>query len=58
MYVLIDGNYYGLSDVTTNERDSHEAFVADTIVVRGLLPAGSHTIRLEALDNANCDTQY
>ncbi|MGH3145557.1 MAG: hypothetical protein ACRDTR_07105, partial [Rubrobacter sp.] len=47
MTILVDGETRGYSWVTTNERDSHRAFVPASLVVEGL-PAGDHTIRLEA----------
>lgn len=56
MEVKVDGVKQDHSLIYTNERDSHKAFVNDHIVVGGL-PAGSHTIRLEAMyDSSNCNT--
>jgi hypothetical protein len=46
MGIVVDGTHRGISEVTTNERDSHKAFVTDTIVVEGLA-AGSHSISLQ-----------
>jgi hypothetical protein len=56
MDVFVDGLFQGLSRVITNERDSHKAFVPGFLVVEGL-PAGPHTIRLEAVyDSGVCNS--
>jgi hypothetical protein len=56
MYVKVDGRIAGFASVYTNETNSHRAFVNDYIVVSGL-PAGQHTIRLEAMDgNTSTDS--
>ncbi len=47
MNIIVDGSF-GRAEVFTDERDSHKAFVDDSFVVEGL-PAGDHTIRLEAV---------
>lgn len=56
MNVVVDGVFWGIVTVYTNERNSHKAFVARDIIVEGL-PAGTHTIRLEAFfDSGVCNT--
>ncbi len=56
MSVKVDGNAVGQPTAYANEKDSHRAFVDDYIVL-GDLPAGQHTIRLEAAyDNTRCNT--
>jgi hypothetical protein len=55
MRILVDGTERGQALVHANERQSHKAFVARQVVVKGLA-AGSHTIRLEALYASTCNT--
>jgi hypothetical protein len=55
MFVLFDNGVSGEVDAFTNELDSHKAFVARSIVLSGV-PAGSHTIRLEAKTEGLCGT--
>jgi hypothetical protein len=50
MRVTLDGNLAGVATAYTNEQNSHKAFVNDFIVLKGV-PAGAHTIGLEALYN-------
>jgi hypothetical protein len=51
MNVMVDRNFLGYSKAFINERDSHNGFVDDSIVVEGL-PTEAHTIRLEAVYHA------
>lgn len=53
--VLIDGSPYDSMAITTNARDQRQAFVSNINVIR-MLPSGSHTLRLEALYDAACNT--
>jgi hypothetical protein len=55
MLVKVDGTTRVVPQVLTNERDSHKAFVSDYASVSGL-PAGSHTISLEAINEGACGT--
>jgi hypothetical protein len=55
MRILVDGTVRGEALLHANERQSHKAFVARQVVVKGL-GAGSHTIRLEALYASTCNT--
>jgi hypothetical protein len=56
MAIRVDGLNRANADAYTNERDSHKAFVDGYAVVKGL-PAGDHTIRLEAMYNDSfCNT--
>lgn len=55
MRILVDGTVRGEALLYANERQSHKAFVARQVVVKGLA-AGSHTIRLEAIYGSNCNT--
>lgn len=58
MYIKVDGNLVFGSGmgVYTNETNNHKAFVGGQEVISGL-PAGQHTIRLEAnYDQAKCGT--
>ncbi len=43
MNIMVDRNFLGYSKAFINERDSHNAFVDDSIVVEGL-PNEAHTI--------------
>jgi hypothetical protein len=54
MGIVVDGNGRGVSDVTTNERDTHRAFVPSFTVLR--LGTGTHTLRLEPLYFSTCNT--
>jgi hypothetical protein len=54
MTVLVDGTARGDVKVFTNETLSHKAFVAHSIVVKGLA-AGSHTIALQPLTGTTTD---
>ena len=55
MRILVDGTVRGEALLHANERQSHKAFVARQVVVKGLA-AGSHTIRLEAIYASACNT--
>ncbi|CAA9481032.1 MAG: hypothetical protein AVDCRST_MAG12-1506 [uncultured Rubrobacteraceae bacterium] len=55
MEVKVDGTVRGNAMTFTNERNSHETFVADYIVVKGLA-AGQHTIALERMFGSPCNT--
>lgn len=56
MTIHVDGEVPKLSDVTTNELDSHKAFVSSYTIVEDL-PAGNHTIRLVPFyQNGVCNT--
>ena len=48
---MVDRNFLGYSKSFTNGRDSHNAFVDDSIIIEGL-PTQAHTIRLEAVYHA------
>jgi hypothetical protein len=50
MGISVDGSTEAVAQTYANERDSHKAFVDGYAVVTGL-PAGDHTIRLEAIYN-------
>jgi hypothetical protein len=54
MLVKVDGVVQEVPQVLTNERDSHKAFVTDYATVQ--LPAGPHTISLEAVNESACGT--
>jgi hypothetical protein len=49
--VMVDRNILGYLKAFINERDSHNAFVDDSIGVEGL-PTEAHTIRLEVVYHA------
>ncbi len=53
MSLKVDGVERGRLVTFTNEMNSHRAFVADQVVVKGL-PAGTHEIKLEHLWDPNC----
>jgi hypothetical protein len=56
MRLLVDGVPRDFIDFAVTQRDIRHSFVADHVVVEGL-PAGTHTIRLEALyDSITCNT--
>jgi hypothetical protein len=55
MRVLVDGVTRDTIGMTVNQRDIRHSFVAEDVVVKGL-PAGTHTIRLEALYETACNT--
>jgi len=56
MYVRLNGSIRGRADGFADERGPHETFVDEYTVVEGL-PAGTHTIRLEAVyDEDDCET--
>lgn len=48
MEVLFDGQMAGAASIFANQRDVHQAFVPDPIVLENI-PAGEHTIGLQAL---------
>ena len=52
--VYIDGNYYGWSQVTANNTESHMATVPVTLLIQDLA-AGDHTLSLEAEDGTTTD---
>lgn len=55
MRLVVDGVTRDTIDMTVNQRDIRHSFIADNVVLKGL-PAGAHTIRLEALYNSACNT--
>ena len=56
MNVRVNGSSVGRADVFAEEPNLHETFVDEYSVVEGL-PAGTHTIRLEAnYDDDDCNT--
>ena len=56
MNVRVNGSPVGRADVFADEPGLHETFVGEYDVVEGL-PAGTHTIRLEAdYDDEDCNT--
>jgi hypothetical protein len=56
MNVRVDGGTRGRADGFADERGPHETLVDEYAVVEGL-PAGTHTIRLEAVvDDEDCET--
>jgi hypothetical protein len=56
MNVRVDGSTRGRADGFADERGPHETLVDEYAVVEGL-PAGTHTVRLEAvIDDDDCET--
>jgi hypothetical protein len=56
MNVRVDGSIRGRADGFADERGPHETLVDEYAVVEGL-PAGTHTVRLEAvIDDDDCET--
>ena len=56
MHVRINGTNLGRADGFADERGLHETLVDEHVVVEGL-PAGTHTLRLEAIvDDEDCET--
>jgi hypothetical protein len=50
MTITVDGNTVGGAKVFTNEAQSHKAFIANGIVVKGVA-AGTHSIVLQGWSN-------
>ena len=56
MNVRINGTNLGRADGFADERGLHETLVEEHVVVEGM-PAGTHTVRLEAIvDEDDCET--
>ncbi len=55
MRIVVDGTQRGVASKFTNEKLSHKTLVTNALVVEGV-PAGSHTIRLEAVVEGACGT--